>query len=243
MGNSFQFIDIIFFAMIAIFLILRLRGVLGKRDGREGSGLSSFFKQDVDTVKPKRKNGVNLSNNDYNDVEEIDLESRVEKKPFKESKAKNIVTDPLTTGIEQIQNSDPTFNKENFIDGARVAFETILSAYASANVDELRTLVSKEVYTNFASAIQTREKAGYIMEDTLIGITESELVEAHMDGSDAHVSIEFTSQQVNALRDEGGDVVEGDDTAVLTVTDLWTFARNTTNLDPNWLLIATRSLG
>jgi predicted lipid-binding transport protein (Tim44 family) len=80
------------------------------------------------------------------------------------------------------------------------------------------------------------------MEDTLVGIMKSEMVEAYMDGNTAHITIKFISEQVNAVRDESGDVVEGDASVVLTVNDFWTFARDTKKNDPNWLLVATRSL-
>ena len=109
-------------------------------------------------------------------------------------------------------------------------------------MDELKPLVSHEVYGNFAKAIQDREQAGHVMEDTLVGINKSEMVEAYMEDDNAFITIKFVSEQVNAIRDENGDVVEGDANVILTVTDFWTFARDTTVVDPNWLLVATRSL-
>ena len=148
----------------------------------------------------------------------------------------------MSARISQVQKYDATCDEEDFLVGAHVAFEMILGAFASADVDELRPLVSNEVYGNFAKAIQDREQAGHIMEDTLVSIMKSEMVEVYMEDNHAHVTIKFISEQVNAIRDENGDVVEGDTNAVLTVTDFWTFSRDTKNPDPNWLLVATRSL-
>jgi predicted lipid-binding transport protein (Tim44 family) len=237
MGNSFQFIDIIFFAMIAVFLILRLRGVLGKRDGNEESGVLDLFKQNVDIDKPdnnKESDVVKLSDGGEKDDTQIS--------GFEELVVDNENEDPLVAGIAQVQKHDTDFNDEDFMVGARVAFETILNAYASASLDELQLLLSNEVYSNFAKAIQDREQAGHFMEDTLIGIMKSEIVEAYMEDLNAHITIKFVSEQVNAIRDENGDVVQGNANEVLTVSDFWTFTRDTKNLDPNWILAATRSL-
>jgi predicted lipid-binding transport protein (Tim44 family) len=245
MGNSFQFIDIIFFAMIAIFLILRLRGVLGKRDGNEGSGFLDLFKQDFNAMK---------SDNDDNANNIISLSKESTKEEALEDvKGNNVENNkttliseeedsPLSIGVRQVQLYDPSFNEEDFLVGARVAFEMILKAFASADVDELRPLLSNEVYGNFAKAIQDREQEGHIMEDTLIGIIKSEAVEAYMAEKNAHITIKFISEQVNAVKDENGDVVEGNANVILKVTDFWTFARDTEKVDPNWLLVATRSL-
>ena len=244
MGNGFQFIDIIFFAMIAIFLILRLRGALGKRDGNEGSGFQDLFKQGP-------AEGESDQENDENNV--VNLSKRnVKSEASDNARANDNESDtalkethdesPLAAGYAELRRNDTNFNDEDFTVGVRVAFEMILKAYSSADVDGLKALLSNEVYGNFAKAIQDREQAGHVMEDTLVRIMESEIVEAFMEGYNAHVTVKFVSEQVNVTRDENGDVVEGDPNAVLTATDFWTFARDTKNTDPNWFLIATRSL-
>ena len=241
MGNSFQFIDIIFFAMIAIFLILRLRGVLGKRGRDHNSGFLDLFKQDNNLIETdsenKTNNVVKLSEEILDEKPNVVSEGEDDK--FNDSSNnKNL----MSARISQVQKYDATFDEEDFLVGAHVAFEIILTAFASADMDELKPLVSDEVYGNFAKAIQDREQAGHVMEDTLVGINKSEMVEAYMEDDNAFITIKFVSEQVNAIRDENGDVVEGDANVVLTVTDFWTFARDTTVVDPNWLLVATRSL-
>jgi len=244
MGNGFQFIDIIFFAMIAIFLILRLRGALGKRDGNEGSGFQDLFKQgpaEGETAQENEENNiVNLSQRNIKaDVSEnFRTDDNQTDKPVNEMQDDS----PLAAGYAQLRQNDSNFDDEDFTVGARVAFEMILKAYSSADVDGLKDLLSNEVYGNFAKAIQDREQAGHVMEDTLVGIMKSEIVEAYMEDCNAHVTVKFVSEQVNAIRDENGDVVEGEPNTVLTVTDFWTFARDTKNTDPNWFLVATRSL-
>lgn len=246
MGNSFQFIDIIFFAMIAVFLILRLRGVLGKRDGNDGAGFRDLFNQDPaegESAQENEKNNiVNLSQRNVKAEASENTRANDNQNEIDTSATEAEDDSPLAADYAQLRRNDPSFNDEDFAVGARVAFEMILKAYSSADLDSLKPLLSNEVYGNFAKAIQDREQAGHVMEDTLVGIMKSEIVEAYMEGRNAHVTVKFVSEQVNAIRDENGDVVEGNPNAVLTVTDFWTFARDTKKTDPNWFLVATRSL-
>jgi len=244
MGNGFQFIDIIFFAMIAIFLVLRLRGVLGKRDGNEGANFRDLFNPEPPEGESAQENNVvNLAERNPKPGLADDAHPEHDLEAANDVTAKPAADDgPLAAGYAQIQRLDPGFNEEDFLVGARVAFEMILNGYASGDTDTLRALLSNEVYSNFAKAIQDRERAGHVMEDTLVGIMKSDLVEIFMEGTVAHVTVKFVSEQVNAVHDENGDVVEGDPGTVLTVTDFWTFAHDTKSADPNWTLVATRSL-
>jgi len=242
MGNGFQFIDIIFFAMIAIFLVLRLRGALGRRDGNEGTNFRDMFKQEPpENESAQENNVVNLTERTVDPVSANDG-ADAEYGAAEKADAATVDDSPLSAGYAQIRRYDPTFNDEDFLVGARVAFEMILNGYTAGDTDTLRTLLSNEVYSNFAKAIQDREQAGHVMEDTLVGIMKSELVEIYMEARIAHVTVKFISEQVNAVRDENGDVVEGDPETVSTVTDFWTFAHDTKSSDPNWTLVATRSL-
>jgi len=229
MGNGFQFIDIIFFAMIAIFLVLRLRNALGRRDSEE-NGFDDLFNRDrSDEAEdgnviqlPERAvpgfDGEVPGGEDVQELSDLDL------------------------GIHQIRQIDPSFNSEDFLVGARVAFEMVLNAYASGDVDTLRNLLSPDVYGNFAKVIQDREQAGHVMEDTLVGIGAADMLEAYLEGRVANITIKFITDQINITRDENGDVVDGNPNEVITVTDFWTFAHDTKSRDPNWTLVATRSL-
>ncbi len=245
MSNSFQFIDIIFFAMIAIFLILRLRGVLGKRDGNNESGFLDHFKQNLNKIKVEDKD----QNDSVRTMTESKNDAVLKAQKENHNQNNNNVLEPtndanniLNDGLTQIKKFDETFDKKDFLVGANVAFEIILNAYASADVSELKPLLSDEVHKNFSMAIKDRLQAGHVMEDTLVGIMKSEIVEAYVDVHTAHITIKFISEQVNAIRDENNIIIEGDASIVLTVNDFWTFARDTKNSDPNWLLVATRSL-
>lgn len=231
MGDGFQFIDIIFFAMIAAFLVLRLRGVLGRRDGHEGNYRDSRKDREKDQSD---NNVVQLP-----DASEPQLEDDLEDLDIAADDASD---DPLSRGLAQIQGADPGFDPDEFISGAQAAFELIIEAYASGDTSTLKPLLSAEVFANFSQVIRDREQAGETMEDILVGITSAEIVEALVENKAANITAKFVTEQINVTRDENGDVIDGNPTTVVNVTDFWTFARDIKSRDPNWALIATSSL-
>ena len=240
MDNNFQFIDIIFFAMVAAFLVLRLRGVLGRRDGHEKQFRNPFKPQNEEQSPEHPEddhpddNVVPFAGRDDPDLDDARDEDSPPEPPGDD--------DPLAQGLFKIRSADPTFDAEEFISGARIAFEVIVGAYAAGDATALKPLLSAEVYANFSQAIRDREQAGETLEDTLVGITSAEIVEAYIDGQTLSVTAKFVSEQINATRDENGDVIGGDPNAVIDVTDFWTFARDADSKNPNWDLVATSSL-
>jgi predicted lipid-binding transport protein (Tim44 family) len=102
--------------------------------------------------------------------------------------------------------------------------------------------LNSEVLANFSQAIRDREQSGETLEDTLVGILSAEIVEAYVEGGTVNITMKFVSEQINATRDENGDVIDGNPNAVIDVTDFWTFARDTKSSDPNWALVATSNL-
>jgi len=228
MGNGFQFIDIIFFAMIAAFLVLRLRSVLGRRDGHESGNHDPFRQQEPGP--PGDENVVHLPDRAGNGADDQPLDA-----------ASADPADVLASGVAQVRMADPTFEPDEFLGGARVAFEMVINAYASGDTVTLKNLLSPEVFAGFDKAIRDREQAGEVLEDTLVGIRIADLVEAYMDGTVSNITVKFISEQVNVTRDENGDVVDGNPNLVIDVTDFWTFARDSRSPDPNWTLVATSS--
>jgi len=237
-----QLFDIILFALIAVFLVLRLRGVLGSRDGHDG--------QDKD-------NGVgNGNDSSFGDVfgrgqKEGEQDNVIElpgaRAPDAEGAETATVEDdhfegPLGEGIKAIRGVDPSFNVKEFIAGSKFAFEMILNAYAAGDVKLLKSLLSSDVYGGFAQAIADREAAGQTLQETLVGINSAELMEAYMDGRDANVTVKFVSEQISALMDQEGTVIDGDPSQVVKATDFWTFARSTKSRNPNWTLVGTGAL-
>ncbi len=229
-----KFIDIILFAVIALFIILRLRSVLGRRDGHEGGG----------HVDPFRSQGPMDGGFDGRNDNVIPLQDQSADRfddPFEEDEEEED-GDPLSKGIRDIRRADPDFDAEEFLVGARVAFEMVIGAFATGDRDMLKSLLSPDVYDNFHQAIRTREQENQTLEKTLINIDSADMVEAYLEGVAAHVTVKFVTEQIDALRDAQGDLLEGDPDKILSVTDFWTFVRDTTSSDPNWSLAATRSL-
>jgi predicted lipid-binding transport protein (Tim44 family) len=222
MGGGFQFLDLIFFAVVAVFLVMRLRSVLGRRTGTE-QRRDPFAGVPVGDQPSSRKPPVPLP----------DLAS----KPVLDSGAAS----PVADGLARIREADTNFDQGQFLAGARGAFEMIVNAYAAGDAAKLRPLLSDEVFANFNGAIEERRKAGQTHSTTVIGIRSLDIVEAELQDRTAVVTVKIVSDQINVTRDGAGGVVEGNPTAVVTITDLWTFSRNTRSRDPNWQLVATRS--
>jgi predicted lipid-binding transport protein (Tim44 family) len=227
MGDGFQFLDIILFAAIAAFLVLRLRSVLGRRTGHEG-------RVEFDPFRPRKPGEAGADD----DEKVIHLpESRTEGART----AEGLGDGPLETGLTRVKLIDPAFDGAAFLQGARGAFEMIITAFAQGDTKTLRPLLADEVYSDFAQAIEEREAHNQTLETTIVSVGGADFLEAEVQGRTAFVTVKFTSEQVNVTRDAEGRIVEGDASEVATITDIWTFARNTRSRDPNWALVATRS--
>lgn len=242
MDDGIQFLDIILFAAIAAFFVLRLRGVLGKRTGHEKRPkYDPFAKSDKDEgeedkVIPLPDRSRAAKTDDADDADEADEEAAEAAEA-----AEGTAETPLGVGLMQIGRVDKAFDEEQFLSGAGTAFEWIINAFAQGDTKALRPLLSNDVYGDFAGAIEEREGAGQTLETTMVGITEAAIIEAELQGRTAFITIKFVSEQVNVVRDSDGEVVEGDPSHVTKITDIWTFARNTRSRDPDWTLVATRS--
>jgi predicted lipid-binding transport protein (Tim44 family) len=225
MSGGFEYFDIILFAMIAAFLVYRLGSVLGKRTGHERQGREPFG----------RIGGKEAPAEGGND-NVVAIPQRGA--PTQEEEPDT----PLGAALTQIKLADPSFSRKGFLEGARAAFEMVITAFALGDMKTLRALLSQTVYDNFAEAIRTRERANQTRETTLVGIDVAEIIEAKLeDKRHAYVTVKYISQQVNATRDEANNVVDGDPNAIEKVTDIWTFNRDTRSSNPNWQLVATRS--
>ncbi len=226
MSDGLPFFDIILFAMIAAFLVLHLRSVLGRRDGDKGGRRGPFARSLPEEQADEKV--VHLPN-----ARDADTEAEA---------VGDDAEGDLAAGFREIKAADRGFEPTEILSGARIAFELVLSAYASGDTNALKPLLSAEVLDNFAQPIREREAAGETMEHTLVGIKSADIVEAFLDGRTAHVTVKFVTDQASVTRDANGEVVDGDASAVTEVTDFWTIARDTGSRDPNWTLVATRSL-
>ena len=224
MGEGFAFIDIILVAMVAAFLILRLRSVLGRRTGHEqppNEAMRRAEQANDDNVIPLPDNSEPADQSEPDPV---------------------IAKSPASAGLSQIKIADPRFDGGEFLAGAKAAYEMIIDAFAAGDQDRLRALLSDDVYANFSQAIESREARGETLEQTLVGVKSADITEAALDGRGrATVTIKFVSDVLRATRGEDGSVVDGDEHAVRVVTDIWSFSHDLRSRDPNWTLVETRA--
>ena len=220
MGDFPHYFDIILFAMIAAFLVLRLRSVLGRRTGNERRQAPMVRSPQTASDKAVPLGG-----------------QRIVPPPPSTSTP----PDTVKAGLGRIKEADPEFEPGHFLEGARGAFEIIVSAFAAGDKPRLRPLLSDEVYGPFAAAIDERKAAGETLETRILRTLRQDIAEADMVGHNARITLKLVSEQLHVLRAHDGSVVDGDPNTPLEKTDFWSFERDTRSRDPNWLLVATDS--
>ena len=147
----------------------------------------------------------------------------------------------LNKGLRAIKDADPSFEPKTFVDGAKMAYEMIVMAYADGDRKTLKNLLSREVYDGFVAAIADREGRSEKIQSSFVGIDKADIVSAEMKGGEAHVTLRIVSELISATRNKAGEVIDGDPETVAEVKDVWTFARDTRSRDPNWKLVATEA--
>ena len=235
------FIDIysIIFLVLAIVIFLRLRSVLGRRTGSERPPFD-----------PYTRSGRQVPKSNTGDENVISLPGRdagsagVAAGPTAEDRVRSAAApgSTLNDSLVALAEADASFNAEQFVDGAKSAYEMIVTAYAEGERKTLKQLLSREVYDGFVSAIGQRESRGEVMEFKFVGIDKAEITDAAMKSDTAHVTVTFRSKLISSTYDGDGKVVDGDPVHVSDVTDIWTFARDVASRDPNWKLVATESV-
>ena len=218
MGNSFP-IDIVLFGMIAAFLVLRLRGILGKRTGFERPPQAA----------PLMTPGTGPI-----------IEGRIEPETPAPGKGLPDPGTPAALALSAMQGVDANFDPARFLAGAQQAFHIIVTAYAGGDRAALEPLLVPETYAAFAGAITTREATGETQKTEIRAILESRIEAAMLRGTVADITVRFVSDQVNHTLDREGRVTAGTD-AVTEITDGWSFERDLASRDPTWRLTGARS--
>lgn len=242
-GNNY---DIILIGLVAIFLILRLRSVLGKRTGNERPPARDPF---APPAPPPPAGTPRLGDAPSGNDNVIPLPNGG---PPKERPSiavnapggiRSTVMPGATGGVAAIRAADPTFDPISFAGGARAAFTTIVEAFAKGDTAPLRQLLDPQTFSSFDAAIRGRNERREKAETTLIGFEASDIADADLQGSVAQVTVRFVSEQINVVRTADGQIADGNPNEVQKVVDLWTFRRDTKSSDPNWLLVKTESEG
>ena len=195
MNYSFEYIDIILLAMIAGFIFLRLRGILGRRTGHQ-ENLEAGFSENF---KPKNV---------------------VDKK-------------------ENNQTFDENAKKE-FIKGAKIAYESIITSFAKGDLKNISYLLDKKILDDFTDAVQERKKNNNVSETTFIGVNSAEIKEHKDHGSIIEVVVDFESEIISCVKDKDGQIISGDMKKIKKVHDTWKFTKDKNSSNPNWLLVDTQ---
>lgn len=198
MSNNFGYLDLILLAMIAGFIILRLRNVLGRKTGHEGKVVS------------------NLS-----------------EKKFEEFKK--------TIKLKKQPTEFDTNQKKQFLEGAEIAYETIINSFAKGDKKSLKDLLTKEMNKNFESAIEERNSKNIKSELTFIGIKSSTIEKFEKTAEALFFTVKFISEIISFKKDKDNNVIEGDPNKIKTVIDRWKFTRKISSMNPNWYLAETKT--
>ena len=196
MNYSFEYIDIILLAMIAGFIFLRLRGILGKKTGHE-ENMGTPFPHDFST---KKQDFQKLDENNFDD------------------KA-----------------------KAEFLNGAKIAYESIIINFSSGELKKIKTLLDKKVFNEFNEAVKERKSKGLTSETTFIGINSADIKNYSQINNMFEVSVDFVSEIISCVKDKDKKLVSGSPDKIKKVYDTWKFSRDIKSLSPNWLLIDTQS--
>ena len=222
---------------IAIVVLWRLRQVLGTRTGNERPPFqraqAAPAKKPADDATPAALPSPAPVDGDAQ-RRALKLEAEIDQLSHGD--------DHVAAGLKAIADADPGFSPKAFLDGAKAAYEMIVTAFAAGDRKTLKPLLEKDVYDGFESAIAAREAAGKSIDFTFVGLPKIEITAAEIDKRDAHVTVAFTAQIVQATKDKSGAVIEGSTSDTQTIADEWTFARSPKARDPNWKLIATNQL-
>lgn len=232
MSEGFQFFDIIFLAMLAGFVVLRLRSVLGRRTGNERPPAEEA--QGRYNGRPVQGPAADKAAADAAlgiDVAAAPADYRLVLEN----------ASPASDGVEAIRQKDRHFNLDAFVRGAGDAYDLILNGFWSGDRDSFRPFVSREVYDQFDQAIRGREEDGISLQNSIEQVERIEVVDARLHGSMAEITLRFHTEAVFVTLDGEGRVIEGNPVDRVKVEDVWTFERDLTSNDPSWILISTAS--
>ena len=194
MSNSFGYIDIILLGMIAGFIILRLRSILGRKTGNQSKAYQGFA---------ERKFNI----------------------------PKNIVK-PINQNHEILEGKE----KKEFLEGAEIAYETILTSFSNGDAKKLKNLLSSSMYNNFSGAIEARNKEKITSEFTFIGFKESSVEKYEKVKDDLFATVKFVAEVISVKKDKDNKIIEGNTDKIKFVTDVWKFTRNIKDKNPSWYL-------
>ena len=194
MSNNFGYIDIILLAMIAGFIILRLRNILGRKTGHESKIYTDFNDKRFETINKKKIN------------------------------------------VNEVRDNLEGQDKKEFLKGAEIAYETIITSFAKGDKKKLEDLLTKQMLNNFHEAIEERNRLKISSDLTFIGVKQSDLEKYEKVNTNLFATVKFVSEIISVKKDANNKIIEGNPDRIKTVTDHWKFTKNVSSKSPNWYL-------
>ena len=220
-------LDIIILLVAVVLIFQKLRSLLGTRPDEE-----------VTRIRISDENAARIFDMIAKEAEKQQLTARTAAEGFSGTAEEE--TEELSDTDKTLTNI-PGFNKERFLTGAKRAFEIIICAFSQGDTETLEKLVSPQLIKKFQEIIEDRRAQGITAETDLIGFEQAEIVNADIDEeNNAKITVKFISEQVNLLRNKDNEVIQGDENFIQNITDIWTFERCLTSVNPNWLLVSTK---
>jgi predicted lipid-binding transport protein (Tim44 family) len=230
MGDNFQLIEIVFLAAVAIFVLLRLRQILGRKTGNERRR-DPFAAREVAAPLNGKERGAAQPKAAERPVVGDDKRSRLARIAPEGS--------ALHQALTQIQAADRQFDVDRFVSGARAAYQMIVEAYNKGDKAALKPLLSEEVLAHFSTAIDGRARRGETLEYRLVSIKDARITGAKIEGREAEITVTFEAEIVTAVKNGAGEVVSGDPSTIVNVIDIWSFSRDVKAKGPDWILSGT----
>lgn len=226
---------IIVMALVAGFIILQLRRTLGRRDGYDGKD----EKNRDSHIRERESDTTGIADNVVpikgGENQKSEFQARVD-----DSKELGVSkSSPYYAAIEKIRDFDRNFTLPEFIDGAEYAYGMILNAYWEGDLKTLGNYLSRDVLSQFETAIADMKENGQSFENKIEDVEKIDLEEASVDGSMAEITLRYTGHMTIVVRDSEGNIVSGDPDNPVPVVDIWTFCRDVRRGDPNWTLVST----
>lgn len=218
------------FLALAVFVAWRLRSVLGTKTGHEKP--PEWLPRQGQPQAPQAEgNVIRMPGVAANDAAD---------KPFRWAAVTTPGT-PLAEGLDAIAREEPSFDAQEFVQGAKAAYEMIVMSFARGDRKTLKGLLARDVYEDFEQEIVEREKRKETAETTFVSMQKAEMASAEVRGRAGFVTVRFQPKLISVVRDATGAVVDGSPDQVVDVAETWTFSRQLGSRDPNWLLVATEA--
>ncbi|HPI62361.1 MAG TPA: Tim44/TimA family putative adaptor protein [Alphaproteobacteria bacterium] len=219
-----DWLQIIIFAAIALFFFFRLRSVLGQKTGEEHKHGKLLTQKSLRPVPLRPQDQVPVK-------DKIDSDQEIAA----------VLVGQDQVAVKKLQAIYPAFQPTSFLKGAKIAFESVLNAYAEGDTKTLKSLVDQEIFDAFSGSIVERQNKVQQQQTMIVAINDAKIESIKIENSQAFITVLMISEQINVIRNQDGQVIEGDATAVRNIRDLWTFRKDLRNMDPNWLLVATHN--